>query len=161
MWPPLTAGCKADGSQARLAPPSAAAAACRSPRETGCSRCCDQLWLEDPADRNVGIASCRIRSYDPNAPAQQSRDVLYNRADVASGQCAPQCAPCADCTEDEERAYRRIEAMGCDCLAPQPSALDPCFTNGCPCLCSQFAPLAACRAYDPASGLGDVRRPTK
>lgn len=146
-------GCKAEASHARSATRRAGSDGCRSPREAGCSNCCEQRWLEDPSDHELRLPSCRVRSHAPNPADQQNRDLVYNRTDGFSGRCSPQCAPCADCTEDEERAYRRIEALGCDCLAPQPASLDPCFGGGCACLCSQFTPLAACRAYDPASGL--------
>ena len=113
---------------------------CRGAEQPGCIQCCK------PGVRDDGAPLCHVswRSFsgDPRPG--------YNRRNVYSGVCQAGCRPCADCTEDEERVYRRIVRSGCDCLGQRPDCgwWERCSSAGnCCCICRQLPSVAQCRTW--------------
>jgi hypothetical protein len=126
--------------RATHAPPQAE---CRAPTDPGCASCCEQQWLSAPDGSRS--PTCLIRSVE-SRPAARDNEEGYSSRRFADGICQSSCARCADCTLDEEQVYRHLMASGCDCLAPQPASIDPCFSAGCACMCSSFPSVAACHS---------------
>jgi hypothetical protein len=113
-----------------------ALAGCRAPDEPGCAQCCWQT-----------PEGCTTYSGEADWSRYPNVDPWYNHVGSLDGACPADCAVCASCSEQSERALlKQGERPECKCDAPGSGSggftEDPCIAEeSCECYCEEHGRL--------------------